>query len=133
MLAVNILSIPQLGTMDLSRVLEWVFLVLPNFCLGQGLNDFYTNYQVLQVCDTPQVKFVCSLHLKEHPFPCCKGTTHLLLVNILFMAIRMVYFSMINLLWRFMSKMSTTFRSVSYGPCSRTGVTCVASDFGGII
>ena len=24
---------------------------------------------------------------------------------------------------------STTFRSVSYGPCSRTGVTCVASDF----
>ena len=28
-----------------------------------------------------------------------------------------------------MSKMSTTFRSVSYGPCSRTGVTGVASDF----
>ena len=24
--------------------------------------------------------------------------------------------------------MSPTFRSVSYGPCSRTGVTCVASD-----
>ena len=32
-----------------------------------------------------------------------------------------------------MSKMGTTFRSVSYGPCSRTGFTCVASDFGGII
>ena len=32
-----------------------------------------------------------------------------------------------------MSKLGTTFRSVSYGPCSRTGVTCVASDFGGII
>jgi len=29
--------------------------------------------------------------------------------------------------------MSTTFRSVSYGACSRTGVTCVAADFGGII
>ena len=28
--------------------------------------------------------------------------------------------------------MGTTFRPVSYGPCSRTGVTCVASDFGGI-
>ena len=24
-----------------------------------------------------------------------------------------------------MSKLSTMFRSVSYGPCSRTGVTCV--------
>ena len=32
-----------------------------------------------------------------------------------------------------MSKMSTTFRSVSYRPCSRNGVTCVASDFGGVI
>ena len=53
------------------------------------------------------------------------------LVKILFMAPIMVYCSIINLLWRLMSK-STTFPSVSYGPCSRTGVTCVASDFGEI-
>ena len=32
-----------------------------------------------------------------------------------------------------MLKMSMTFQSVSYGPCSRTGVARVASDFGGII
>ena len=31
-------------------------------------------------------------------------------------------YSIINLLWSLMSKMSTTFQSVSYGPCSRTGV-----------
>ena len=54
------------------------------------------------------------------------------IVNILCMAPRMVYCSIINLLWSLMSKMSTTFRSVSYGPCSRTGFTCVASDFGEI-
>ena len=35
------------------------------------------------------------------------------IVNILFMAPRMVYCSVINLLWSLMSKMSTTFRSVS--------------------
>ena len=29
-----------------------------------------------------------------------------------------------------MSKMSTMFRPVIYGPCSRTGVTCVAADVG---
>ena len=29
-----------------------------------------------------------------------------------------------------MPKMCTMFRSVSYGTCSRTGVTCVALDFG---
>ena len=55
------------------------------------------------------------------------------LVNILFMAPRMVYSSIINLVRSLMSKMSTTFRSVSYGPCSRTGVTSVASDFSRII
>ena len=52
------------------------------------------------------------------------------IVKILFMAPRMVYCSIINLLWSLMSKISMMFRSVSYGPCSRTGVTCVASDFG---
>ena len=35
-------------------------------------------------------------------------------MNILFMAPRMVYCSIINLLWSIMSKMSTTFRSISY-------------------
>ena len=35
----------------------------------------------------------------------------------------------IKLLWSLMSKRSTTFRSIDYGPCSRTGVMCVASDF----
>ena len=50
------------------------------------------------------------------------------IVNILFMAPRVVYCSIINLLWSIMSKMSMTFWSISYGPCSCTGVTCVASD-----
>ena len=38
-----------------------------------------------------------------------------------------VYCSIINLLWSLKSKMSTTFRPGIYGPCSRTGVTCVAT------
>ena len=41
--------------------------------------------------------------------------------------------NIINLLWSLKSKLSMTFLHVIYGPCSRTGVTCVASDFGGII
>ena len=39
------------------------------------------------------------------------------------MAPRMVYFGIIYLLWSILSYMNTTFRSISYGPCSRTGVT----------
>ena len=45
-----------------------------------------------------------------------------MIVNILFMAPRMVYCSIINnLFWSLMLKIITTFRSVSYGPCSCTG------------
>ena len=50
------------------------------------------------------------------------------IVNILFMAPRTVVCNIINLLWSLKLKLSTTFRPVIYGPCSRTGVTCVASD-----
>ncbi|XP_052767410.1 phospholipid-transporting ATPase ABCA3-like isoform X2 [Mya arenaria] len=72
-LAVAILSIPQLGLQDLSKVLEWIFLVLlPNFCLGQGLEDYYSNYKVgliyNKVC--PVLKEFCN----ELPNPCCQST-----------------------------------------------------------
>ena len=85
------------------------------------LIDFFCNSEII---------FKLHPHNKILYLKC--GTINII-VKILFMAPRMVYFSIINLLWSLMSKMSTTFRSVSYGPCSRTGVTCVASDFGGII
>ena len=55
------------------------------------------------------------------------------IVNILCMTPRMVYLSMIYLLWSIFAEASTTLRPVVYGPCSRTGVTCVASDLGGMI
>lgn len=65
-LAVGILGIPQLNLEDLSKALEWIFLTfLPNFCLGQGLMDYYSNYEFLQVC-TPYID-MC----KFYPNPCC--------------------------------------------------------------
>ena len=51
----------------------------------------------------------------------------------MFIAPRMVYCSMITYFGALFVEARTTFRSVSYGTCSRTGVTCVASDFGRII
>ena len=72
------------------------------------------------------------IHDLRQPLVVLSGL-YMFIVKILFMAPRMAYCSIINLFWSLMSKLSTTFQSVSYGPCSRTGVTCVASDFGGII
>ncbi|XP_052824141.1 phospholipid-transporting ATPase ABCA3 [Octopus bimaculoides] len=51
-LSVNILSIPQLNLSDVADILRWVFLVIsPEFCLGQGLIDFYANYDLIEMCD----------------------------------------------------------------------------------
>ncbi|ETE64856.1 ATP-binding cassette sub-family A member 3, partial [Ophiophagus hannah] len=42
-LAVVIMSIPELGMVDLSNALDKVFLILPNYCLGQNIT-YQTNY-----------------------------------------------------------------------------------------
>jgi len=44
---VFILSIPELDLLDVADVLKWVFLVLPNYCLGQGMGDIFNNYNTL--------------------------------------------------------------------------------------
>ncbi|XP_053220123.1 phospholipid-transporting ATPase ABCA3 [Podarcis raffonei] len=49
-LAVTIMSIQELGMVDLSRMLDKVFLILPNYCLGQSISKFYQNYEFIQFC-----------------------------------------------------------------------------------
>ncbi|UJR37958.1 hypothetical protein I4U23_030642 [Adineta vaga] len=69
LLAIVILSIPQLELLDVSNILEWIFLILfPNYCLGQGLNDIYQNSFLNKLCE-PLIPF-CAIA----PNPCCKDT-----------------------------------------------------------
>jgi ATP-binding cassette subfamily A (ABC1) protein 3 len=77
-LAVSIVSIPQLDLESLSTALEWIFLTfLPNFCLAEGLMDYYENYEILlQVC-TPTIINSC----KFLPNPCCRSKYYNLIVN----------------------------------------------------
>uniref|UniRef100_A0A8B9UKM0 ABC transporter domain-containing protein n=1 Tax=Anas zonorhyncha TaxID=75864 RepID=A0A8B9UKM0_9AVES len=59
-LAVTIMSIPELGLVDLSRTLDKVFLALPNYCLGQCISDFYQNYEFIQFCTSSvEAIFIC--------------------------------------------------------------------------
>ncbi|XP_072125690.1 phospholipid-transporting ATPase ABCA3 [Mobula birostris] len=58
--AVTIMDIPELGLMSLSKVLDSVFLVLPNYCLGHGLSEFYQNYLLIGVCtSSPVAQYLC--------------------------------------------------------------------------
>lgn len=66
-LAVNIISIPQLDLLSTARALEWTFLIIfPNFALGQGLNDIYKNAVYNDLC-APFVDLCAFI-----PNPCCK-------------------------------------------------------------
>ena len=74
-LVIAILSIPQLGTQAISESLKWLFMTLiPNFCLGQGVSDFYSNYMYLNICK-PVLHlchdFICRSNATN--IPCCKG------------------------------------------------------------
>ncbi|XP_048350984.1 phospholipid-transporting ATPase ABCA3 [Sphaerodactylus townsendi] len=61
-LAVTIMSIPALGMVDLSKLLDKVFLVLPNYCLGQSISYFYQNYEFIQFCSSSfEAVLVCKL------------------------------------------------------------------------
>ncbi|XP_013927414.1 PREDICTED: ATP-binding cassette sub-family A member 3-like, partial [Thamnophis sirtalis] len=46
----KMVSIPELGMVDLSNTLDKVFLTLPNYCLGQSISKFYQNYEFIQFC-----------------------------------------------------------------------------------
>ncbi|XP_065652513.1 phospholipid-transporting ATPase ABCA3 isoform X3 [Hydra vulgaris] len=51
LLVVNILSLSSLNLLDVANILKWVFLVLPNYCLGQGIIDIFNNYQYNTIFD----------------------------------------------------------------------------------
>ncbi|XP_066292809.1 phospholipid-transporting ATPase ABCA3-like isoform X1 [Branchiostoma lanceolatum] len=60
MLAVGILAIPGLDLEDISKGLSWGFSVLPNYCLGQAIADFGSNYQVVSLCtQNPITEAIC--------------------------------------------------------------------------
>ncbi|XP_013411172.1 ATP-binding cassette sub-family A member 3 isoform X2 [Lingula anatina] len=85
MLAVDILSIPELDLVDLSKVLNWIFLVIfPNFCLGTGLQTMYALYASNALYDDVCRKnaeifdFVCHIKQYETTMCCPKCTVNCL-------------------------------------------------------
>nr|QUF59427.1 ATP-binding cassette transporter Abca3-1 [Brachionus angularis] len=62
----QILTLPQLELVDVSKILEWIFIIIfPNFAFGQGLIDLYNNYQISSICK-PFLE-LCDIV----PNPCC--------------------------------------------------------------
>ncbi len=112
-LAVDILKIPQLNTLALSKALEWAFLsFLPNFCLGQGLSVFYDNYEFLSICNNTVVQESCKYSSK--PNPCCPGETsaNRLKYQNFNGIISEIYPSILGIIWIGPSSIGTTGQSI---------------------
>ena len=74
-----------------------------------GISDFYVDGSSLDPNRKAKEEAARTLAMATKNY-------RLVIVNILFMAPRMVYFSMIYLLWSIIVEASTTFRPVVYGP-----------------
>ncbi|XP_037074307.1 ATP-binding cassette sub-family A member 3-like [Pollicipes pollicipes] len=76
MVTVAVLRIPVLDLVDVANVLDWVFMVLPNYGLGMAMADIYSNYQGIKYCaEKPEIEKIC-LVLKNLSLtnPCCKNS-----------------------------------------------------------
>uniref|UniRef100_A0A3Q0S9J7 ATP binding cassette subfamily A member 3 n=1 Tax=Amphilophus citrinellus TaxID=61819 RepID=A0A3Q0S9J7_AMPCI len=62
-LAVTILAIPELELQHLSHLLDKVFLIFPNYCLGMSFSQFYQNYEFISFCTS---SFVTEIICKEY-------------------------------------------------------------------
>uniref|UniRef100_A0A7N9AV36 ATP-binding cassette, sub-family A (ABC1), member 3b n=1 Tax=Mastacembelus armatus TaxID=205130 RepID=A0A7N9AV36_9TELE len=59
-LAVTIMTIPELNLQDLSHILDKVFLIFPNYCLGMSFSQFYQNYEFISFCtSSPITQTIC--------------------------------------------------------------------------
>ncbi|KAM6914527.1 phospholipid-transporting ATPase ABCA3 [Lycodopsis pacificus] len=53
-LAVTIMAIPELQLQHTSYLLDKIFLIFPNYCLGMSFSQFYKNYELVSFC-TPSI------------------------------------------------------------------------------
>ncbi|XP_056305293.1 phospholipid-transporting ATPase ABCA3 [Danio aesculapii] len=62
-LAVTIMTIPELNLLHLSHLLDKVFLIFPNYCLGMSFTEFYQNYEMITFCtSSPFAKYICEYY-----------------------------------------------------------------------
>ncbi len=76
MLTVFILKMPALDLVSVAQTLEWVFYILiPNFCLTQGIQDIYNNYQNKKICSAYDFATICKVlaNVRNGTNPCCPG------------------------------------------------------------
>jgi len=78
MVLTYVLKSPRVGLADEAKPLTWLFyVVLPNFCFGDAIQNIYLNYQTLMLCSA--VEPFCKVF--KSPNPCCPGQSTVSIVT----------------------------------------------------
>lgn len=57
-----LLPSPELNLQNLSKLLDKVFLIFPNYCLGMSFSQFYQNYEFITFCtSSPFSQALCKV------------------------------------------------------------------------
>lgn len=60
---------------DLSKLLDKIFLILPNYCLGQSISKFYQNYEFMQFCTSSfEATMICKVFSEYRAPPCTSAS-----------------------------------------------------------
>ena len=74
--------------MALVRLLDWLFMLLPQYCIGSGIIDIFINYKLVTLCsklnlDEYMLTFVCQTKRNfNETFPCCRGNKDVVSLSI---------------------------------------------------
>lgn len=56
-------SLIELNLQDMSHILDKVFLLFPNYCLGMSFSQFYQNYELITFCtSSPVAEAICKYY-----------------------------------------------------------------------
>ena len=77
---VSVFSTPSLGLVSIGKTIRWVFYILiPNFCVGIGIQDLYTNYNNKKICTGSHIQGSLEAYCQYARYanvtvaPCCPG------------------------------------------------------------
>ncbi len=53
----------ELNLVDMSYLLDKIFLIFPNYCLGMSFSEFYQNYEVITFCTSSAfAEYICKYY-----------------------------------------------------------------------
>lgn len=108
-MAITILQIPELDLLEAANILEWLFMLIPQYNLGYGIIQISTNSQLQKICPIglnplfPLFDCTADSESPRYSIPCCEKCKFILIIR--FKSFKVFHF-------RIICQIESHFRSV---------------------